>query len=136
MKNLADNTKNKRPDLLAALCILSFIGSGAGFIVYFLASLFFKKASAFIIEYSSTHTTDAISPFYFVLFMVFSAVSLTGAIRMWKLYRDGLFMYIVSQMGMMILPVAWLGWNSFTVPGAIFTGVFIVGYATHWNLMK
>lgn len=134
--NPTENTTSNRPELLSALCMLTFAGSGSGFIVYFLAALFFEKASAFIIEYSSTHTTEAISPLYFVLFMVFSAVSLAGAIRMWKLHRDGFYLYTVAQLGMTILPVIWLGWNSFTVPGAIFTGVFVGGYAMNWNKMK
>ncbi|HCE58507.1 MAG TPA: hypothetical protein DER09_11930 [Prolixibacteraceae bacterium] len=68
--------------------------------------------------------------------MVLSAVSLAGAIRMWKLHRDGFFFYTLAQLGMMILPVYWLGWNSFTVPGAIFTVVFVAGYAVNWKWMK
>lgn len=132
----SEKNERKRPDLLTALCILSFVGSGSGFLAYFLAALFFEKASAFIIKYTSTHTTEAISPMYFTLFMAGSAVSLAGAIRMWKLHRDGLFMYTIGQLGMMILPVVWLGWNSFTVPGAIFTAVFVVGYTMNWRRMK
>lgn len=134
--NPTESTEKKRPDLLTALCLLTFAGSGSGFFVYFLAALFFEKASAFIIKYSSTHTTEAISPQYFILLMVFSAVSLAGAIRMWKLHRDGFLMYLPAQLGIIIVPVVWLGWNSFTVPGAIFTGVFVVGYALNRRWMK
>lgn len=131
-----ENFKNSRPDLLTALCILTFVGSGTGFLAYFLAAVFFDKATAFIIEYSSTHSTEAISPVYFVLLMALSAVSLAGAIRMWKLHRDGFFMYAIAQSGLMFLPVVWLGWNSFTVPGAIFTGVFVIGYSMNWKYYK
>lgn len=134
--NPTENTKSNRPELLSALCLLTSAGSGSGFIAYFLAALFFEKASAFIIEYSSTHTTEAILPLYFVLFMVFSAVSLVGAIRMWKLHRDGFILYTIAQLSMTILPVIWLGWNSFTVPGAIFTGVFVGGYALNLKKLK
>jgi len=134
--NPTENTKSNRPELLSALCLLTFTGSGSGFIAYFLAALFFEDASAFIIEYSSTHTTEAISPFYFVLFMAFSAISLAGALRMWKHHRDGFIFYTLAQLGMTVLPVIWLGWNSFTVPGAIFTVVFVTGYALHWMRMK
>jgi len=134
--NSTENTKNIRPDLLSALCLLTFAGSGGGFIAYFLAALFFEKASAFIVKYSSAYTTEAISPMYFTLLMALSAVSLAGAIRMWKLHRDGLFIYTIAQTGLIFLPVFWLGWNSFTVPGAIFTGVFVVGYAVNWKWMR
>ena len=134
--NPTENTKSNRPELLSALCLLTIAGSGSGFIAYFLAALFFEKASAFIIEYSSSHIIEAISPLYFVLFMVFSAVSLAGAIRMWKLHRDGFIFYTIAQLGMTILPVIWLGWNSFTVPGAIFSGVFVGGYALNLKKLK
>jgi len=134
--NQPESTNNIRPELLTALCLLSLAGSGIGFITYFLAALFFEKASALIIKYSSSHTTEAISPLYFVLFMVFSAVSLAGVIRMWKLHRDGFFFYTLAQLGMMILPVYWLGWNSFTVPGAVFTVVFVTGYSMNWGKMR
>lgn len=128
--------KTKRSNLLAALCILTFIGSGAAFIVYFLASVFFEKASEFIIKYSNWHSVEAISPFYFTLFMAFSAVSLVGAIRMWKLHRDGFLIYTIAQIILLFLPVIRIGWNSFSVTGAIFTAVFTAGYAMSWKWMK
>jgi len=128
-----NETKTTRSNLLTALCILSFIGSGTSFLGYFLASVFFDKTSALIIKYSNIHTTEAISPLYFTLFMVLSAISLVGAIRMWKLHRDGFFLYSASQLVILFLPVFWLGLNSFSVTRAIFTGVFVGGYAMCWK---
>jgi hypothetical protein len=55
---------------------------------------------------------------------------------MWKLHRDGLFIYTISQLIILFLPVIWLGWNAFSVTGAIFTGVFVVGYAMNWKWLK
>lgn len=126
----------KRPDLLSALCILSFIGSTIAFFLYFLASVFFEKTSAIIIKYSNWHSTQAISPFYFTLFMALSAVSLVGAIRMWKLHRDGFFIYVLAQVILLILPVIWIGPNSFSVTGAIFTTIFVLGYALNWKYLR
>lgn len=125
-----------RPNLLTALCILTFIGSGTSFLGYFLASVFFDKTSELIIKYSNWHTVEAISPLYFTLFMALSAVSLTGAIRMWKLCRDGFFLYTISQLVILFLPVIWLGWNSFSATGAIFTAVFVVGYSMCWKELR
>jgi hypothetical protein len=82
------------------------------------------------------HSTVAISPLYFAFFMALSAVSLAGALRMWKLHRDGFFFYAAAQIIMLALPVFWLGSNSFSAPGAIFTGVFLVGYAMNWKRLK
>jgi hypothetical protein len=128
--------KTNRTNLLTALCILTFIGSGTSFIGFFLASVFFEKTSELIIKYSSTHSVEAISPLYFTLFMALSAISLTGAIRMWKLHRDGFFLFTISQLIILFLPVIWLGWNSFSSTGAIFTSVFFIGYGLNWKSYK
>ena len=128
--------KTTRINFLSALCILTFIGSSTAFIAYFLASVFFEKTSEIIIKYSNWHSVDAISPFYFTLLMALSAVSLTGAIRMWKLHRDGFYIYTISQIILLFLPVIWMDWNAFSVTGTIFTIVFVVGYAINWKRLR
>ncbi|GAB1451868.1 hypothetical protein MASR2M47_19240 [Draconibacterium sp.] len=131
-----NETKSTRTNLLSALCILTFIGSTASFIGYFLASLFFEKASELIIKYSNWYSVEAISPIYFTLFMALSAVSLVGGIRMWKLHRDGFFIYVFAQIIILFLPVVWLGWHSFSATGAIFTTIFIGGYGLNWKWLR
>jgi hypothetical protein len=122
-----------RPPLLSALCILTFAGSGIAFPGYFTASVFFEKFSEFIIEYSSLHTTEKISPEYFTILMVLYAVSLAGAVRMWKLHRDGYFLYMIAQTGILFMPVLWIDWYAFSVTNAVFTAVFFIGYGINWR---
>jgi hypothetical protein len=131
-----DEKKTTRISFLSALCILTFIGSTTSFLIYFLAALFFEKATDFIIKYSNWHSVEVISPFYFTLFMALSALSLVGAIRMWKLHRDGFIIYTIAQIILLFLPAIWIGWNSFSVTGAIFTAVFVTGYAMSLKWMK
>ena len=128
--------KNKRPPLLSALCVLTFFGSTVAFLGYFIASLFFQKTSGIIIKYSSWHTTEDISPLYFTVLMALFALSLTGAIRMWKRHRDGLYLYAVSQIIILFLPVIWINWQAFSTTNAIFTLVFIVGYGVNIKWLK
>lgn len=128
--------KNRRPDFLSALCILTFFGSGIAFLGYFIASLFFENTSRLIVKYSSWHHTDAISPLYFTVLMALFAISLTGAIRMWKLHRDGFFVYALSQLIILFLPAIWIGWPAFSTTNAIFTTVFIAGYALNIRELK
>lgn len=128
--------QKKRPDFLSALCILTFIGSGIAFLGYFLASLFFEHTSELIIKYSSWHSTDAISPLYFTTLMAFYAISLTGAIRIWKLHRDGLFIYTIAQLIILFLPVIWVNSQAFSVTNAIFTVIFISGYGWNWRRLR
>jgi hypothetical protein len=104
--------------------------------MYFLASVFYEKASEIIIKYSNWNSVEAISPLYFTLFMAVSAMSLIGAIRMWKLHSDGFFVYIISQIIIMFLPVVWIGWNAFSPIGAIFTSIFFIGYGLNWKSFK
>ena len=128
--------KSKRPDLLSALCILTFLGSGFAFVGYFFASLFFDRTSELIIKYSSWHSTDAISPLYFTTLMALYALSLSGAIRMWKLHRDGFFIYSGTQLIIIFIPVVWINSQAFSVTNFIFTSVFILGYAWNWNYFR
>lgn len=130
------NHKKSRPQLLSALCILTFIGSTIGFIGYFLASLFFEQVSEFIIEYSSWHSGEAVSPLYFTLLMALFAISLTGAIRMWKLHRDGFFLYVFAQLVLLFLPVLWINPQAFSETNAIFTAIFIAGYSISFRYFK
>jgi hypothetical protein len=126
----------RRPALLSALCILTFVGSTIGFIGYFIASLFFDEISEIIIRYSSWDTTGNISPVYFLILMVFYSLSLMGAIRMWKLHRDGYFLYLPAQLVILILPVIWLDWHSLSVTNTLFTIVFIAGYTYNLKYLK
>ena len=128
--------KKYRPDLLTALCILTFFGSSVAFIAWFLAALFFEKTSELIVKYSSWHSVEAISPAYFSVLMALFAISLAGAIRMWKLHRDGFFLYAVSQLIILFLPAIWINWQAFSTTNAVFTAIFIIGYALNLKVLK
>ncbi|MCG6189434.1 hypothetical protein [Maribellus maritimus] len=123
----------KRPDFLSALCILSFIGSGFAFLGYFISSLFFEQVSELIIKYSSWHSTETISPLYFTTLMALYAISLAGAIRIWKFHRDGVLIYSAAQILILLLPVFWVNRQAFSVTNLIFTVVFILGYVLNWR---
>lgn len=126
----------QRPHLLSALCILTFIGSTTAFLSYFLASLFFEETSQLILKYSSWHSTEDISPLYFTLLMALHAFSLFGAIRMWKLHKNGLWIYVLAQLLIVFLPVIWIDWYALSTVNLIFTGVFVLGYAVNYGKMR
>ena len=131
-----NDVRSNRTISLSALCILTFIGSTVSFMAYFLASVFFEKTSEIIIKYSNWSSVETISPLYFTVLMALSAISLIGAIRMWKLHRDGFFIYTIVQLILLFLPAFWIGWNSFSDTGAIFTIVFITGYGLNFKHLK
>lgn len=129
-------TTTSRPALLNALCLLSFIGSGIGFTGYFAAALLFEQSSRLIIRYSSWHTTEHISPLFFLLLMVFYAISLMGAIRMWKLHRNGYYLYVASQLAILFLPAIWIDFYSLSVTNTFFTITFIAGYTMNLKHLR
>lgn len=131
-----DYSSTSRPPFFRAFCILTFIGSSAGFLVYFFASLFFEKTSELIINYSNWNSVDAISPLYFTTLMALMAISLTAAIRMWKLHKDGFYLYIFAQLAIMFLPVIWINRAAFSDTNAIFTGIFFIGYGINFKHLK
>ncbi len=126
----------ERSPFLSALCILTFIGSGIGFLGYFYLSLFFEKASELIVSIGNIQSMDKVTPWYFLILMVLYALSLTGAIRMWKLHRDGYFLYVAAQLLVLFLPVFQLGWAAFYFTNAIFTIVFVLGYSLNYKFFK
>ena len=128
--------ESKRPPFLSALCVLTFIGSGTAFIGYFIAAAFFKQVGEFIVKYSSWNSVDEISPVYFIILMVLNAVSLIGAIRIWKFHKPGLYIYVAAQVAILFFPVIWLGWIGFSMTNMVFTLIFITGYLFHIKFLK
>ncbi|MBN2635399.1 MAG: hypothetical protein JXR61_03955 [Prolixibacteraceae bacterium] len=126
-------SNSQRSNFLSAFCILTFLGSGLSFLMYFFAALFFEGASEFIIKYSRWSSTEDISPLYFTLLMAFNAISLTGAIRMWKLHRDGFFLYVISQLIIVFVPAIWINIDAISISNIIFTLVFFIEYGINFR---
>ncbi len=131
-----EKTSRRRPDFLSALCILTFIGSGIAFLGYFAASLFFEAAKALIVQYTSWQSAEILSPLYFTLLMVLYALSLTGAIRMWKRHRDGFWLYLIAQGIILFLPVIWIDGQAFSATNALFTALFTGGYGMNLKWLR
>lgn len=127
---------NPRPRPLEALCLMSFIGSGAAALLYLAGAVFFEKASEIIIEYTSAHSTEQISPRYFLTLGILFLVSLRGVYEMWKLQRRGFFIYAAAQLGILAVPLLRMGEDAFSAVSVIFTVLFIVAYATQFRSLK
>ena len=126
----------ERPRVLEALCFLSFLGSGGAAVLYILAALFFGKAQEYILKYSSMHTTESISPVYFLSLGLLFMASFYGVLLMWKLKRSGFFIYVSAQLGVLLLPLFWLGTGAFSAVVLIFTVLFAGAYASQYKCLK
>jgi hypothetical protein len=127
--------KHSRPRALEALCLMSYIGSGAGLILYALAGIFFNRAGEIIVRFSSAHTITNISPGYFLILGVLFALSLRGVFNMWNLRKRGFYLYASAQLTIFFLPVIWMGIDAFSAVAMIFTALFIGAYATQWRYL-
>jgi len=114
----------KKPIFYEAACVFSIIGSSIGFISMFVATFFFKIVSEKIRAVTNITSTEKLSPIYFALLMAAFSISLAGAIKLYRMQQSGIYFYLAAQTTILILPVAWLGSNSFSVTNAIFTLLF------------
>lgn len=127
--------KNK-PVLFDAACIFSISGSGIGFISMFIAAFFFHETIEKITLVTNVTATENLSPLYFALNGVAFAFSLIGAIKLYRTQKTGLYFYLVAQAAVMILPLIWMGTESFSVINAIFTVLFAVVYLFNFKILK
>ena len=138
-----NKTVNKRPLALTVLCILTFISSGLGI----LGCLFTPLVADMMIElfkvtpgYSELLNEQALKvlqagwPYYMTL-LLFTSSSLTGALMMWKLKKNGFHFYTISNILIYCLPSFMLGID-FNIIGLVFPGIFIGFYAMHLKYMQ
>jgi hypothetical protein len=72
---------------------------------------------------------------YYLLTLLFNLGSLTGAILMWKLIKNGFHFYALSNLAMLFLPTFFLG-IAISWFAIFFTVGFIGMYALHLKCMK
>lgn len=126
----------KKPLFFEAACILSIIGSSIGFVGMFIATFLFDLVTEKITLVTNITATEKLSPLYFALLGTAFCISLVGALKLFRLQKSGLYFYLAAQIVIMLLPVFWLGSNSFSATNAIFTLLFSGIYIYHFKLLK
>ncbi|MCF0201376.1 MAG: hypothetical protein HUK16_08480 [Bacteroidales bacterium] len=146
------NQQTRRPVGMSILLILSFIGGGFNFfsnIFTFLAfpmlgQLFEASAEA----YSSIFPQEAmdnammmldVNRYYYLIIALLNAVSFIGVLKMWKLDKDGLHFYAISQLCMLIANAIFLypkQADSSFVYDLMLTGMFIIVYFLHFKRIE
>ncbi|MFH1296741.1 MAG: hypothetical protein ABIJ04_05645 [Bacteroidota bacterium] len=131
----------KRSQLLAILCILTFIGSGLNtFSSLFIAS-FFDSFLVVAEEFGERFNLPGMeilmkaTPGFFLITGVLYVGSLTGAILMWRLRKVGFHLYAVSQILLLIAPMYFLKLSGPSILDLLFSGLFIILYSTQLKQM-
>lgn len=141
IKNIEPQTA--RPKFLSVLCILTFIFTGLGCLSSLITPLFAPLFREFI-ENAPNYDEAAMAESmraveagwgYYLLTLLINLGSLTGAILMWKLNKNGFHFYALSNSAMLFLPTLFLG-ISISWFAIFFTASFIGMYAVHLKVMK
>lgn len=127
---------------LKILCILTFVGSGLGFISYGIIGLirdFFSSNLSLIPDEQNRELIGLLlsaGRTFFFLNALLYGVSFAGAILLWQMKKLGFHFYTASQLLLLILPLAFI--KGFPMPGAsIFMAIlFIWGYSGFLRFMK
>lgn len=126
----------KKPILFEAACVFSILGSGIGFLSMFIAAIFFDATVNKITQFTNITATEKLTPIYFATLGVVFALSLVGAIKLYRTQKSGLYFYLLAQAMVMILPVIWLSPDSFSVTNAIFALLFSGVYLFYFKILK
>lgn len=163
MENPFEQTTKQRPTMLTVICILTFIGSGWGFLsnVYsiimrdavvaslqtsqmtlaesesempsFMAEML--NSSAEVLEVSIKYSTQMA-----VCNAILLLISLLGAYFMFKLRRMGFYLYSTAQVLMLFVLPAFAGFSMVALAGAmwsaLFAALFIALYGVNLKYMK
>ncbi len=113
-----------KPLFFESACIFSIVGSSIGLICMFISSFFFRFITEKITSVTNITATEKLSPIYFAVLGAAFCISLVGAIKLYRLHRSGLYLYLSAQVLILFIPVLWLGSQAFSTTNAIFTATF------------
>ena len=163
MENPFSTGRPVRPTFLTVLCILTFIGSGWGLIsnLFQLAMFTPERLVAQIQEITNMvgaevqpswgssimnsslevlQTTIKYGKAIYSLVALCAMISLIGAFMMYKLKRNGFYLYVIAQIGQLFILPIYSGWNSvvliYMAMSVFWALVFIILYALNYSKLR
>jgi len=141
-ENINKPVEFKRPPSLTMLCILTFIGSGSAAFSNIFFAVFYNRLPGLFAQMVKNGMTipgmEIIKTFpreYFFYDAGLTAISLFGAILMWKMNKIGFHFYAASQLLQIIVSMVFMGISLSS--GTTFMGIaFILLYAMNLRFMK
>lgn len=149
-----ETEEQKRPQFLTVLCILTYIGVGLGVIFSILGWWIINKMMPAMegmegmesyseMEGMMSEATLAAIKWIDVTTVVSIAgclLCLLGALQMWKLKKVGFYIYLVGELGPVIISAILLGSVAFSewsmIVGAVIALLFVILYALNLKHMK
>jgi hypothetical protein len=142
-ENTPSNNPNLEPRIriLKFLCILTFAGSGLGTLSYgFIGTFFniFKSLTPSTLgqeQQEIIHLLLSGGRFFFIANALLYSVSFTGAYMMYKFKKAGFHYYTVSQILILISPLAFIKGFQMPAVNVLLTALFIFAYAGFVKMM-
>ncbi len=131
-----NNEGGARPTFLTVLCILSFIGGGIGVLGGLLGIVAVGAMGSMFADIPGMGAIIGASTAYMVMALLIAGASLYGAIQMWKLKKQGFYIYTGAQVVSLILPMVMLPGAGFNGVAFLFTALFIGLYAMNLKHMS
>lgn len=144
--NIPNSEIAKRPDGLTLLCVLSFIGSGLGFLSNFMVFMIYSsipeimESDEFIQmpnlepELLKEFLTSAGRSYFFISTALYLG-SIIGVYFMWKLRKTGIHFYAMAQIALLIIPMIFISTELSALPGLLITVLFILLYSRFLKVM-
>ncbi|MEI7490405.1 MAG: hypothetical protein WCK92_03340 [Bacteroidota bacterium] len=130
-----------RPNLLTILCILTFVNGGLTFISSLFIGAFFDQFVAIATDFSEKFKLPGLEmitggrPMFFFVNAILYAFSVSGAVMMWNLKKNGFHVYTISQILLILAPMYFYQLPGPSVFDIILSGTFVILYSTHLKIM-
>ncbi len=157
--------EKKASSFLKVLCVLTYVGSGGGALNSLISITFGGNVEDQMAEAQTQmmqlYDAASSSPFAQELILAYvdmidqlvesymamnltallaQLLNVTGAALMWKLKRNGFYLYTLGQLITIVMPMVFFGFNLIggimIASGAIFSILFLVLYGTQLKHMK
>lgn len=130
----------KRPPMLTALCILTFIGSGMSGFSFFMVYSAYNEILPQLQEFSGKfpgmeYILGAPKNFFMTGFILYT-FSFFGANLMWRFKKVGFHFYTAAQIAVVLLPMIYIKNYPLPVIDGLFTAFFIILYFRHYKLFN
>ncbi|UBM63029.1 hypothetical protein LA303_03395 [Candidatus Sulfidibacterium hydrothermale] len=135
-----------KPGFLKVLLILTFIGSGMTMLSNLLIFTFFDQMKMVVTTQMANYTFMGtkmdftpffeISPLFYLIQGLLSALSLSGAILMWDLRKLGFHLYTIAQILLLIVPKLFIKGLPFPGMELLISFIFVFYYSRFLKIMR
>ena len=129
-----EKVSENRPQLLTALCLLSFIGSAIAMIlqlsIILFNSSFLHMAQKYAFQYGNISFSYLRATTLFIVY----AISFIGVIGLWHMHKIGYWIYLSAQIIILLLQL--ISPTGMSLSNLSATIIFVVGYTYFFKRLK